>query len=203
MTAHVILAPTTAPTHRPCPPAAVVSPPSAHRSADRLFHLHFYLRLCYSTVVEWRFGRTHSERPWDSWRCAACLLPLRAVMAGGTANWARALTRAAIVIGTGVVLLKSRYNLSLTAATTPNEQQMYDVGALFDSRQNLSPDLKRSVDAQRHAHERAAQSARIREQQSEVRITPLTTSSRRSRTRPRPTGSSRHTHSIGRQDIFL
>ena len=124
-------------------------------------------------------------------------------MAGGAANWARALTRAAIVIGTGVVLLKSRYNLSLTAATTPNEQQMYDVGALFYSRQNLSPDLKRSVDAQRHAHERAAQSARIREQQSEVRITPLTTSSRRSRTRPRPTGSSRHTHSIGRQDIFL
>ncbi|AXA48375.1 mitochondrial protein required for assembly of cytochrome bc1 complex [Malassezia restricta] len=71
-------------------------------------------------------------------------------MAGGAANWARALTRAAIVIGTGVVLLKT---------TTPNEQQMYD---------NLSPDLKRSVDAQRHAHERAAQSARIREQQSEL-----------------------------------
>lgn len=47
-------------------------------------------------------------------------------MAGGAANWARALTRAAIVIGTGVVLQKSRYNLSLTAATTPNEQQMYD-----------------------------------------------------------------------------
>lgn len=92
-------------------------------------------------------------------------------MAGGAANWARALTRAAIVIGTGVVLLKSRYNLSLTAATTPNEQQMYDVGVLFYSPQNLSPDLKRSVDAHRHAHERAAQSARIREQQSEVRTT--------------------------------
>lgn len=76
------------------------------------------------------------------------------------------------MIGTGVVLLKSRYNLSLTAATTPNEQEMYDVGTFFCSPQNLSPDLKRSVDAQRHAHERAAQSARVREQQSEVRTTP-------------------------------
>lgn len=92
-------------------------------------------------------------------------------MAGGAANWARALTRGAIVIGTGVVLLKSRYNLSLTPATTPNEQEMYDVGAIFYSPQNLSPDLKRSVDAQRHAHVRAAQSAHIREQQSEVRAT--------------------------------
>ena len=75
------------------------------------------------------------------------------------------------MIGTGVVLLKSRYNLSLTPATTPNEQEMYDVGAIFYSPQNLSPDLKRSVDAQRHAHVRAAQSAHIREQQSEVRAT--------------------------------
>ncbi|EDP44256.1 hypothetical protein MGL_1653 [Malassezia globosa CBS 7966] len=69
-------------------------------------------------------------------------------MAGGPANWARAITGGSVVIGFGYLLLKT---------ATPNEQQLYD---------SLSPDLKRRVDAQRSSQADSERSAKVKEEQS-------------------------------------
>ena len=45
-------------------------------------------------------------------------------MAGGAANWLRAFIGGGMIIGVGVMLLKSAYVLT---ATTPNEAEMYNV----------------------------------------------------------------------------
>ncbi|WFD18579.1 assembly factor cbp4 [Malassezia caprae] len=68
-------------------------------------------------------------------------------MAGGAANWLRALTGGSVIIGVGYLLLKT---------ATPNEQELYD---------SLSPDLRRKVDAHRRAHVDAARAAEVKQEQ--------------------------------------